>query len=65
MKYGIEQFLLDEYLEESPNCVIYTKHLLLIINLREQEAYEFDQFSNLAKKNGNFAHLSSTVTIFL
>ena len=40
MKYGIVQFLLYEYLEESPKYVyIYTKHLLLIINLHEQNAY--------------------------
>ena len=41
MKYGIVQFLLYEYLEESQSCVI--------INLHEQETYKFVQFSDIAK----------------
>ena len=40
--------MLFEYLEESSNYV-YTKHLLLIINLHELQAYKFVKFSDLAK----------------
>ena len=44
MKYAIIQF----FLGKSSLC-IYTRQSLLIINLHEQQASEFVQFSDLAK----------------
>ena len=48
MKHGIVQFLLtDEYLEVQI-VYIYPKHLLLKINLHEQQTYAFVQFSDFS-----------------
>ena len=38
---------------------IYTKHSLLMINLKEQQAYEFVQFSDFAKNS----HLCTPIIV--
>ena len=48
MKYGFVQFSYMNIRGKSKIC-IYTKHLLLIINLHEQQAYTVVQLSDLAK----------------
>ena len=54
-------FVILVFRGKSKMC-IFTKHSLLIINLHEQKAYTFDQFSDLAKNwhfrppiNGNIS----------